>query len=146
MLCFFCIPVCLLVSLNSAIFYMISSLFLLIVLFDHPIFLNTLSYFVSLLFLEFNLLLILVCFVSFSIPSQCLFHFSFVFFKCSFTLSVYSHLMLSSFNNLTLKDSSWFIGAFLLLLFNHSGAKFTLAHNNYSRLRSVKTYQFIVNM
>jgi hypothetical protein len=57
-LCFFRIPVSLLVSLNSVIF-MISSLFLLIVLFGHPIFLNTFSYFVSLLFLDFHLLLVI---------------------------------------------------------------------------------------
>src|SRR5215469_15369643 len=74
-LCFFCIPLCLLVSLKSAICYMIFSLFLLIVLFVHPIFLNTFSYFVSLLFLNFQMLLILICFVSFSILSQCLIHF-----------------------------------------------------------------------
>ena len=57
-------------------FYMISSLFLLIVLFGHPIFLNTFSYFISLLFLNFHSLLILVRSVSFSIPPECLFHFS----------------------------------------------------------------------
>ena len=34
---------------------MIFSLFLLVVLFGHPIFLNTSSYFVSLLFLDFHL-------------------------------------------------------------------------------------------
>ena len=45
-------------------------------LFDHPIFLNTFSSIVSLLFLNFHALPILVCFVSFSIPPQCLFHFS----------------------------------------------------------------------
>jgi hypothetical protein len=75
-LCFFCTPIYLLVSLNSAIFYMIFSLFLLIVLFGHLIFLNTFSYIVSLLLLDFNLLLILVCF---SVPSQCLFHFPLYF-------------------------------------------------------------------
>ena len=57
------------------IFYMIFSLFLLIILFGHPKFLIIFSYFASLLFLNFHLLLILVCFVKFSIPSQCLFHF-----------------------------------------------------------------------
>ena len=55
-------------------FYMMFSLFLLIVLFGHHIFLNIFSYFVFLLFLNFHLLLILLCFVSFPIPSQCLFH------------------------------------------------------------------------
>jgi len=92
-------------------FYMIFSLFLLIVLFGHPIFLNTFSCFVSLLFLNFHLLLILKCFVSFS------------------TLWLYSHLMPSSFSNLTLKNSSCFNGVFLLLLFNHHGGKFTFACN-----------------
>ena len=47
-------------------------MFLLIVLFGHPIFLNTFSCFVSLLFLNFNLLLILIRFClffqSFSTP------------------------------------------------------------------------------
>ena len=75
MQCFFCILVCLLFSLSSTIFYMIFSLFLLIVLLGHPEFLIIFSYFASLLFLNFHFLLILVCFVKFSIPSQCLFHF-----------------------------------------------------------------------
>ena len=55
-------------------FYMIFSLFLLIVLFGDLIFLNTFSCFMSLLFLNFHLLLILMHFVSFFILSQCLFH------------------------------------------------------------------------
>ena len=53
------------------------SLFLLIILFGHPIFLNTFSCFVSLLFLILHLLLILLCSLSFSILSQCLFHLPF---------------------------------------------------------------------
>jgi len=73
--CFFCIPVCLLVYLTSNIFYRNFSLFLFIVLFGQPKFLNIFSYFASLLFLNFNLLLILVSFVKFSIPSQRLFQF-----------------------------------------------------------------------
>jgi hypothetical protein len=55
--------------------------------------------------------------------------FSFVLFKWSFTLWVYSHLMLSSFSSLTLKNFSCFNGTFLLLLFNHHGGKFTFVHN-----------------
>jgi len=61
-------------SLSSSFFefshFVFFSLFLLIVLFGHPIFLNTFSYFVSLFFLNFDLLLILTSFVNFSIPSQ----------------------------------------------------------------------------
>jgi len=60
---------------ESSHFYMLFSLFLLIVWFGHPIFLNTFSYFISLLFLNFHLLPVLLCFVSLSILSQCLFHF-----------------------------------------------------------------------
>ena len=52
--------------------------------------------------------------------------FPFVLFKWSFTLWVYSHLMLSSFRSLNLKNSSCFNGAFLLLLFNRHGGKFIL--------------------
>ena len=74
-------------------FYMICSLFLLNVLFGHPISLNTFSYFVSLLCLNVHLLLILICFVSLSIPSQCLF--PLLLFQWSFTLWLYSHLMFS---------------------------------------------------
>ena len=106
-------------------FYMIFSLFLLIVLFGHPIFLNTFSCFVSLLFLNFHLLLILICFVSFFFSFSMSISSSFVLLKWSFTLLVYSHLILSSFSNLTLKNSSCFNGVFLLLLFNHHGGKFT---------------------
>jgi len=54
---------------------------------------------------------------------------SFVLLKWCFTLWVYSHLMLSSFSNLTLKNSSCFNGIFLLFLFKHRGGKFTFAHN-----------------
>ena len=55
-------------SLSSSFFEfshidMIVSSLLLIVLFGHPMFLNTFSYFVSLLFLNIHLLLILMCFV-----------------------------------------------------------------------------------
>ena len=112
--CFFFIPVCLLVSLND----MISSSFLLIVLFGHPIFLNTFSYFISLIVprlsfaADFSMFCKFFHFFSMSVS------FSFVLSKWSFILWVYSHLMLSLFNNLTLKDSSCFNGAFLLPLFN----------------------------
>jgi len=113
MLCFFCIPVGLLVSWNSAIFYMIFSLFLLIVfkyfLLLHLFIVPKLSFAA-----DFNMF----CkfFHSFSVSTS----FSFVLFKWSFTLWVYSHLMLSSFNNLTLKNSSCFNGAFLFPLFEET--------------------------
>jgi len=94
-----------------SLFCMIFSLFLLIVLFGHPIFLNSSPYFVSLLFLDFHLLLILM-FCKFSHSFSMSISFSFVFFKCSFTLWVYSHLMLSSFNTLTLKILPALMGPF----------------------------------
>jgi len=66
-------------SLSSSFFefshFMYDFLFLF-VLFGHPIFFNAFSCFVSLFFLDFRLLPILICFVNFSILSQCLFHFS----------------------------------------------------------------------
>jgi len=45
-----------------------------------------------------------------------------------YTLGV-QPFMLSSFSHLTLKNSSCFNGVFLLILLNHRGGKFTLAHN-----------------
>ena len=65
-----------------------------------------------LLFLNFHLLPILLCFVSFSILSQCLFHSPSLLFKWIFTLWVYTHFMLSSFSNITLNNSSCFHGTF----------------------------------
>ena len=47
--------------------------------------------------------------------------FSFVLLKWSFTLCVYSHLMLSSFSNLTLKNSSCFNGALQKHDWKHKG-------------------------
>jgi len=72
-LCFFCIPACLLVSLNSAILYAVFFVSINCFIWSSHIF----KYFLLfrfLLFLNFHLLLILLCFVSFPILSQCLFH------------------------------------------------------------------------
>jgi len=52
-------------------------MFLFIVLFRYPVFLNTFFRFVSLLFVNFHLLLNLIYFIRFSILSQYLFHLPF---------------------------------------------------------------------
>ena len=116
-LCFFCIPqfvFWLLWIQSHNVFF-----FLFFVLFGHPIILNTFSCSVSLLFLNFHLLLILICFVfhSFSMSIS----FSFVSLKWSLTLCVYSHLILSSFSNLTLKNSSCFNGVLWRKIENTKG-------------------------
>ena len=107
---------------------MISSLFLLIVLFGHPIFLNTFPYFVSFLFLDFHLLLILVCFVGFSIPSQCLFHFP---LYCLSEVSLFGSTDILCFQHLTILPQELLpaLMGLLLPLFNHRGEKFTFVHN-----------------
>jgi len=74
--------------------------------------LNTFSYVVSLFFLDFHLLLILICLFKFFHSFSMSISFSFVLFKWSFTLWVYSYLMLSSFSNLTLKILSVLMGRF----------------------------------
>jgi hypothetical protein len=59
-----------LTSFKLTISYMTFASLLLIILFGHPIFLNILFCVVSLFFLNFCMLLICVCFVSFRVLSQ----------------------------------------------------------------------------
>ena len=97
-------------------FYIISSFFLLIVLFGHPIFLNTFSYIIPLFFLDFQLLLILVCFVSFPIPSQCLFHFP---LYCLSAVSLFWCTAILCFHHLTIYFKKFFLlywGRFVALV------------------------------
>jgi len=84
---------------------MIFSLFILIVLFGHPIFLNTFSYFISFIVPKLSFAADFNMFCKFFHSVSVSASFSFVLFKWNFTLRVYSHLMLSSFAECTVENS-----------------------------------------